>query len=212
MSTTTNTTKPTHRPIAALGLPRTISLVLVYAENIVTRMTGNPHFPTPTPNLASVTARIGDLRVAEAAALARTKGAATVRNQKRTALVSDLQALRGYVQTVADADPGNAAAIIESAGLAVRKTATHHARALAAKRGSVSGVATITAKVVSRRASYEWQYSTDGGKTWITAPATLQAKTTVSGLLAGSTVQFRSRTVTRAGEGDWSQPVSLMIQ
>jgi hypothetical protein len=160
MSTNTNTTKPTHRPIAALGLPRTISLVLVYAENIVTRMTGNPHFPTPTPSLASVTTHIGDLRVAEAAALARTKGAATVRNQKRTVLVSDLQALRGYVQTVADADPGNAAAIIESAGLTVRKTATRHARALAAKPGSVSGVATITAKVVSRRASYEWQYST----------------------------------------------------
>jgi hypothetical protein len=26
------------------------------------------------------------------------------------------------------------------------------------------------------------------------------------------TVQFRSRTVTKAGEGDWSQPVSLLIQ
>jgi len=210
MSTTT--TKPTHLPTAVLGMPKPISLLLVYAENIVTRMTGNAHFPTPAPTLASVNTHIGDLRVAEAAALARTKGAATVRNQKRTALVSDLQALRAYVQTVADADPANAAAIIESAGLAVRKTATHHARTLTAKPGSVSGVATVTAKVVARRASYEWQYSTDGGKTWITAPATLQAKTTVSGLVAGSTVQFRSRTVTKTGEGDWSQPVSLMIQ
>ena len=207
----TTATIPTHAPTAALGLPRSISLLLVYAENIVTRMTGNPYFPTPTPNLASVTTHIGDLRVAEAAALARTKGAATVRNQKRTALVSDLQALRAYVQTVADADPGNAAAIIESAGLAVRKTATRHARALAAKPGSVSGVANVTAAVAARRASYEWQYSTDGGKTWITLPATLQAKTTVSGLAPATTVQFRSRAVTKAGEGDWSQPVSLMI-
>jgi hypothetical protein len=37
----------------------------------------------------------------------------------------------------------------------------------------------------------------DGGKTWITAPATLQAKTTVSDLAAGTTAQFRYRPVTK---------------
>jgi hypothetical protein len=32
------------------------------------------------------------------------------------------------------------------------------------------------------------EHTTDGGKTWVLAPPTLQAKTTVAGLLAGSTV------------------------
>jgi hypothetical protein len=46
----------------------------------------------------------------------------------------------------------------------------------------------------------------------VTAPVTLQAKTTVAGLTAGTTVQFRYRPVTKAGEGNWTQPVSLLVQ
>jgi hypothetical protein len=41
---------------------------------------------------------------------------------------------------------------------------------------------------------------------------TLQAKTTIAGLVPGSTAQFKYRAVTRTGEGDWSQPVSLLVQ
>jgi hypothetical protein len=61
----------------------------------------------------------------------------------------------------------------------------------ATKQGSVSGTAKITAVSAGHRASYEWQYSVDGGKTWVTAPATMQAK---------------------AGEGDWSQAVALLVK
>jgi hypothetical protein len=47
--------------------------------------------------------------------------------------------------------------------------------------------------------------TTDGGKTWVITPATLQAKTTVTGLTPGATVEFRYRSVTKTGEGNWSQ-------
>ena len=70
----------------------------------------------------------------------------------------------------------------------------------------------ITAVVASRRASYEWQYSTDGGKTWLDAPSTLRAKTTIVGLPPGTTVQFRSMSVTKAGESDWSQTIALLVK
>jgi hypothetical protein len=174
-------------------------------------MTNNPSFPNPAPTLAAVTAAIDELRAAEAGALARTKGAAAARNEKRKALVALLEQVRAYIQLTADAGEGNGPSIIESAGVAVRKTATRHARIFAAKPGRISGVAMIVAASAGHRASYEWQYSTDGGKTWVAAPTTLQAKTTVAGLVPGATVQFKHRPVTRAGEGDWSQPVSLMV-
>jgi len=64
----------------------------------------------------------------------------------------------------------------------------------------------------ARRASYLWGYSTDGGKTWAEVGPTLQAKTTVSGLPAGTTVQFRYRGVTKTGAADWSQPISLLVK
>jgi DNA-directed RNA polymerase specialized sigma24 family protein len=54
--------------------------------------------------------------------------------------------------------------------------------------------------------------SLDGGKTWVAAPSTLQAKTNVYGFAPGATVLFRFRPVTKAGEGDWSQPVSLIVK
>jgi hypothetical protein len=56
-----------------------------------------------------VTEAITELQTAETAALARTKGAVTVRNEKRAALVTLLQRLRGQIQTVADASPETSA-------------------------------------------------------------------------------------------------------
>ncbi len=206
------TTKSTRRATVTLHLPPSAPALITYARGIVKAMTGNPSFPSPAPALAVVTAAIDELQTAETAAQGRAKGATTTRNDKREALVVLLQQLRGHIQAVADADPTNGAAIIQTAGVAVRKVPTRQARAFAAKPGAVSGSAKVVAKSAARRASYEWQYSTDGGKTWLTAPATLQAKTAVSGLQPGATVQFKYRPVTKTGEGDWSQPVALVVQ
>ena len=53
---------------------------------------------------------------------------------------------------------------------------------------------------------------TGAAKTWVTAPSTIQAKTTIPGLTPGSTMQFKYRAVTKTGEGDWSQAVSLIVK
>ena len=110
-----------------------------------------------------------------------------------------LEVLKAYVQSVADATPENAISIIESSGLALRKTTT------------LSGSVKLTAPLAGRRAAYRWQYSTDGGKTWVDASETLQAKTTVTGLPVGTTVQFRYRSVIKGGASDWSAPLSMVV-
>jgi hypothetical protein len=74
----------------------------------------------------------------------------------------------------------------------------HHAMARSPIRATISNNSGAT--------------SVDGGKTWVAAPATVQAKTQILGLTPGATVQFRYRTVTpKAGQGDWNQPVQLLI-
>ena len=205
-------TKPPNKSIAVLSLPKPVPALITYAQSVVTAMTGNPSFPTPTPALAAVTTGITALHNAEASALARTKGAVEVRNNKRADLVTLLQQLRNYIQTVADGDVDTAAAVIRSAGIAVRKTAVRRPRGFDAIQGAASGSAKLVAASAGRRASYEWQYSTDGGKTWVIAPATLQAKTTVTGLTPGATVEFRYRAVLKTGEGNWSQTVLLLVK
>jgi hypothetical protein len=207
----TNTTKP-HRSLASLKLPTKVPALITYAQGIVKGMTGNASFQNPTPALATVTQAIDDLAAAETAALARTKGAVAVRNEKRIALVQLLQQLRAYIQAEADGNLDNAASIIQSAGIAVKKVPVRAKRVFAAKAGAVSGSVKLVAESAARRASYEWEYSVDAGKTWTPMPSTLQARTTLLGQTPGSTVMFRYRAVTKTGEGDWSQPTALLVK
>lgn len=55
------------------------------------------------------------------------------------------------------------------------------------------------------------EYSTDAGKTWFDMPGTLKAKTTVTGLTPQSTVEFRYRSITKAGASDWSAPIAHVV-
>jgi hypothetical protein len=205
------TTKTDHRSIVSLKLPTRIQALITYGGGIVKALTGNPSFPTLVPMLVTLTAAIAELQTAETAALARTKGAVITRDEKRTALVQLLQQLKGPIQAAADANLENGASIIASAGVEVKKTMVRSPRVFGAKPGAVTGTAKLFTASAGHRASYEWEYSTDGGKTWVTTPVTLQAKTTVLGLTAGTTVQFRNRPVTKAGEGNWTQPVTLVV-
>ena len=207
----TNMTKSIHRALVSLNLPSSVPALITYAQGIVKGLTGNAAFQSTAPTIPAVSEAITELQTAETAALARTKGAVATRNEKRAALVALLQQLRGSIQATADATPETAASVIQSAGVAVRKTPVRPKRVFAAKAGAVSGSVQLVTDAAARRASYEWQYSIDGGKTWVSAPSTLQTKTTIAGLTPGATVVFRYRAVTKTGEGDWSQPTSIIV-
>ena len=207
-----NPNQSVHRSHATLKLPRRVGALIPYVQSIVTAMTGNPKFPSPVPALAAVAAAIAALASAEPAAVARLKGAVTIRNDKKEALVTLVQQLLAYVQSVADADPENGAAIIQSAAMQVRRAAVRKQRVFTATPGVVPGSVKLVTPSAGPRSSYEWSYSADGGKTWVEAPATVQAKTIVTGLTAGSSVQFCCRTVTTKGQGDWCAPVSVVVK
>jgi hypothetical protein len=201
-----------HRSIAVLKLPRPIAIVISIVRAIVIAMTGNPAFPAPVPTLAALSAALADLETAHAAALTRVKGAAATLRQKRAALLVLLEQLRGYVQSVADAAPDRSAPLIQSAGMNVRKVTLGAKRVFAVKQAVASGALTILAASAGPRSSYEWEMSSDGGKTWQLLPPTVQAKTGVTGLQPGATYAFRYRSVTKAGAADWSQPIAIVVK
>jgi hypothetical protein len=210
---TTNKKNSTPRSIATLKLPAKVVALINLAQAIVKALTNNPHIPSPTPTVAALVAAIAALVETENAALTRVKGAIVQRNAAQKSLVQLLQLLKANVQSVADADPDNALTIIESAGLGIREPAVRKPRVFAATSGAVSGSAKLVAPSAGPRSSYEWELSTDGGKTWVAAPPSIQAKTTVPGLPSGTTVQFRYRAVTpKTGAGDWSAPASLLVR
>jgi hypothetical protein len=205
--------KSVSRAIAVLKMSPRVKNLITFAQSVATSMTGNASFPSPIPTLASFEADIAALVTAETAALARAKGAAQDRNAKLAVVKGDLEKLKASVQGVADAaNPSDAAAIILSAGMSVRKVTLHAKADLAVKQGSSSGIVTLTAKSAAPKAAYNWQSSLDQ-KTWTPLPQTLKAKTVVSGLTAGTIYFFRSQALTpKGGEGDWGQVVSFLVK
>jgi len=200
------------RTLIVLHPPRRHGTLVTFARAVVQGLTSNPSlFPKPSPPVAQLNTAIDALQEAETAAHSRTRGTRPVRDEKRAALLVLLEQLRGYVQQVADAHADSAQSIAESAGLTVRKAAVRHVAPLSVKAGGISGTARLVARRLARRASNEWQYSTDG-KTWTSAPPTLQCRTTITGLQPGVLTYFRHRAVTKDGPTEWSQLVSLIVQ
>jgi hypothetical protein len=134
-----------------------------------------------------------------------------VRNARLARLESLVKRLKAYVQAVADDDPDNAVSIIESAGMSVKKPTAPSKPPLYVKPGRVSGAVRAVARAVAKEAQYEWQWSSDGGKTWEDAPKTLQAKTVIRGLPSEVKCLFRFRAVTRRKRTDWSEPVAGVV-
>ncbi|MGA7121563.1 MAG: fibronectin type III domain-containing protein [Polyangiaceae bacterium] len=206
------TTRPVARPFAVLKLPEyQVPRLVTVARAIVSAMTKNPRFPSPNPPLATVEAAIAALEEAEVATLGRAPGSVALRDSKRLAVVVLLQQLRDHVQATADADIEEGPAIIESAGMSVKRQRGAQERALVARLGPVSGSVKLSAPKAGNRAGYEWAYSTDGQRTWVSVPITVQASTTISGLAPGSTVHFRYRATSKLVTGDWSDSVSTIV-
>ena len=197
------------RSIVVLKLSPRVKNVIAFAQNVASALTNNAHFPAPTPTLATFQADVAALNAAETAVLSRAKGSVETRDAKLAVVRTDLENLRTYVQSVAAvAAPSDADAMIEGAGMTIRKVTLNDKPALAAKSGSVSGTVNLAAKAAGKRAAYTWQYSTDQ-KTWTSLPETIQSKAGITGLTAGTLYYFRVQSVTKDGLGNWSQIVSL---
>jgi hypothetical protein len=207
--------KPTtHKRIVVLNLPKNPYALLGVARAIVQAMDANKKtFANPSPALAVITTAADDLEVAQSEVKAGAKNAVPARNAKAGVLVNLLDAEKAYVQQIANAaDPAQAVDIIQSAAMNVKHVGVPRPRTFAAKAGPVSGSAKVVAPWAGPRSFYEWQFSADGGKTWVALPSTVQAHVVATSLQPGVVHAFRYRTVTRSGVSDWSEPTTLLVR
>jgi hypothetical protein len=190
--------------------PASVPKLIVRATSIVNAMTANKTtFPAPTPTLAQCLADITALTNAETALKSHT-GPRADRDNQRKLVVADMQSLHAYVQQLASASPAQASAIATDADMTLRKVTAHTKAPLAVKQ-TVSGSVKVVAKATKGAKGNEWQYSVDGGKTWIDVPPTTKATVTINSLTPGVTVSYRQRVLTKTGLGDWSQPISALV-
>jgi hypothetical protein len=200
-------------PLAVLMLPRSTKELLTFGKAVHDAMAGNASFPSPNPPLDVFKAKLNALDDAETKAAARTRGAAMARDAMKRQVINDLYHLRDYVQGVAEKIPipEAAAAVITSAFMSIRKVPQRVVPPLTAKNTGVPGQVAIAARTVAKEATYFWEYSLDQ-VTWTSVPETIRASTTIDGLPWAKVSYFRFRALTRAGKGDYSQVVSLLVQ
>jgi hypothetical protein len=198
--------------LVVMTLPKPVPMLIKFVRAFIAALTNNPLLPNAAPVVAALTTALAALDSAETATKTRANGSIAARNTARAALKVQLLLAKAFVQQAANADPEKAVEIVTSTGLSTRKPTTRSKAPFEVKQGPTTGTVHLVAKAAAVRASYEWQWSSDGGKTWVALPVTLQAKTTLSGVAAGTNGLFRFRAVTRAGEGDWSQPVSFIVK
>ena len=202
--------KPKRYPIA-LHLPRLVALLIVYGRHVVQSMLGNTWFPAPTPPLADATTHLDELEVAEAKVKTRVQGAVEARDLAEKVVVDDMVSLKGYVGKVVAANLAQALLIIASAGMTPKQFRLRHKALLAAVMGLAPQEVVLRAKAVRGPAAYEWQSSSDGGKTWVTVGFSTVSSFKVQGLTVGTVYLFRFRTTVQATTSDWSQTITFLV-
>jgi hypothetical protein len=196
-------------PQLALNLPRAIALFIIFVQHVVQAMTNNPWFTTLAALVATTATDLAALVLAQAKAVSRAKGAVEARDDARKVVHNDVLLLKSGVMNIVSMNPGQAATIIESAGLFTKKSTLPFKPELDARMAPVNpGEILVRARAV-KRASYEWQYSLDGGKTWLPLGTTTVANTSLHGMTAGTTVMFRFRTTVKKTTSDWSAALSF---
>ena len=194
----------------ALNPPKGIAKFIAYAKFIAACMEGNPYFPSPPVLIAKLLAHIADLEAAEIVTRTRVQAAAAARDVKREIVLGDLEQLRMYVQTVANQHAEDAPAVVASSGMSLKRSTAAKKADFTAKQPLRTNSVRLDARHPGGDASFDWQYSKDG-VAWFDGPRTVQSRVTLDELVPGTLYWFRYRVLTKAGLGDWSEPITLMV-
>jgi hypothetical protein len=138
------------------------------------------------------------------------------RDLRRDAVWSALEALRVFVQSLCDESPEQALTLIQNAGLEVADAPVHAKPLLGVRQGPQAGMVILEAHAGllatgKGRMFFNWEYTVNGGASWIAVPSTPWARTTIAGLPALVTCGFRVSVTDPVGQGEWSQVVALLV-
>jgi hypothetical protein len=202
----------TQRLKAVLGLRKTnIPHLIRLATLIYTNMLANATmFVSPPVTMAALLLLIEALQSAQTA-VATAKNLAPARDLKRDALVTALEQLQSFVQTICDGNTAQAATVINAAGMKIRTVAVKIKPLIVIKLTVASGGVILKAHASALRAGkksksvlYNWQSTGDGGKTIANAPPSSVANTTMTGLTPNVEYGFRVSITDSTGQGPWT--------
>jgi hypothetical protein len=194
---------------------RKINAYIAKVKLVRQSMDGNSWFPAPPVDVTvggTFDNNISDLDAAETKALTRVIGAAQDRDVKKGVVDGNLNLLKAYVQSVADANPKEAEAIIISGGFDVKHIGKADKDDLSVKpKKGESGTMIARARKVEGTIANLWEYTIDDGVNWNELEATSKCSTEITGLTPGDTIIVRHRPILRKGKGTWIQSQPAIV-
>lgn len=204
-------TRRQKRVFIARRLPTSVPALIVAVKAIVAAGRKSPHAAAVKPLLDALEAANDALARAQTEADTRAKGKTELRDEALDHLYKRLDAYEAAVLQIAELDLETAASTVAIMGLQVRRPSSRRKPPIRIEPG-VSGTLKVWVKAAAKVASYEWEWSANGGKAWNRAPTTNRADTTLPDLPLGVYVLIRYRATTRKGATDWSQPVEVLVK
>jgi len=168
------------------------------SENVLTKLTGNTNFATPTPELTVLEADLAAYRIALVEAALGDRHKVEVKNQQRAQLERTLRSLALYVEQVADNDK----AVILSAGFSVRKPLQRGSETPEVSDFRVkydapgSGIAHVSIKYQQSVRLYRFEHRRVGTEEWKTTSSSA-SRATVEGLESFQQYEFRAAYVVK---------------
>ena len=198
--------------IAVIKMPRKIGDIIIRLQETVSKLTNNSWFSTGwvagTLTQAQFTLDVNAYMTAVTNVKNHVAGAVGARNTAWTTLKADFQLILAMVQSKANANESNAAAIIGSVGFFARATRAAVKHVNDAICTEITGTVLLTADAAGH---HEWQMSKDM-VTIIPLPGTNTCKPYVHNLNPGDVWYFRNHKVnTKKATYNWSPWVKLLI-
>ena len=196
----------------ALSFARKIDTDLIaFVRNVITLMTGNATYPTPSPTLATVTTSVNDFETAVHDALDGGKIAIATRNAARQALLALMRQLAAYVQGNCDSE---LLALLSSGFDAVR--APSPVGTLPAPQNPRLGLTDKSGELLFRfdrvknANNYSIQTAPAATGPWEDEDLSTASRVIIGGLTPGEVIWARACANGSAGASEWTAPTTAM--
>jgi hypothetical protein len=199
-------------PRVSLGFARKIDTGLIaFTRNVITLMTGNADYPTPSPALTVITTTVNALETAVHDALDGGKIAIATRNAARAEMLSLLRQLASYVTGSCNAD---LVALLGSGFDAVKTPSPVGVlpapENLRLSITGISGELFLRFDRVYNAANYSVQVATSPDGPWQEQALSTSTRVTIDGLTPGKVYWVRAAANGSAGSSGWGGPATAM--
>ena len=184
------------------------------SQTIITSMTNNPAYPSPSPALATVTTALHDFSVAVTNAANGGTTLTAIKNARRANLAGIIRHLASYVHVTCN---GDMAALLSSGFLAVSQNRTPVGILPAPvppvlQLGGRSGELTASVTPIPNCATYTWRLAlASAPDAYLRTLRTTAASNVFAGLTPGQTYTVDVSAFGAAGQSDWSDTSAQMI-